>query len=444
MIEIRLCAEDFNKLRTALVAGESEKCAVLFANGFRTKSGDVRLLVRELEFPDASEYSRQGYLEAELRPAYVARVTKRARIAGTSIIFAHSHPGEEPPFFSHIDSEGEDKLSRFLAHRLVGRENAALVISSGGARARSLGKSDEIRIVTVGTERQVVFDPTEVPRSADDQYDRQIRAFGAACQASMQKVRVGIVGLGGIGSIVAQELAHLGVRDFVLLDPDVIESTNLNRVANACLDDVGVHKVEVAANYIRRVVPGARVRAIPGDIIRTSMAKEITDCDFAFGCTDSHGSRAILQQVSYQYLIPCIDTGTTIIVSDGRIKYIYGRVQMIAPGLSCFTCNGLLDGNEVRRDMMTAFERQLDPYIQGAREPAPAVMSINGTVASLAVTMFLSSICGVPSLGRYLLYDAMTCNLRTIRGAPQPNCIVCSHSGGLARGDSSPLFGRQD
>ncbi len=54
-----------------------------------------------------------------------------------------------------------------------------------------------------------------------------------------------------------------------------------------------------------------------------------------------------------------------------------GRVQLLSPGLACLTCGGLLDGNEVRRDMMSEGERKQDPYLVGAREPAPSVISLN-------------------------------------------------------------------
>jgi hypothetical protein len=170
----------------------------------------------------------------------------------------------------------------------------------------------------------------------------------------------------------------------------------------------------------------------------------LLNADLFFGCTDSHGSRAVLQQLSYQYLIPYIDMGVTITVAEGRIQHVIGRVQMLAPGLSCFTCDELLDPNEVRRDMMTDFERRADPYIQGAAEPAPAVMSLNGTVASMAVTMVLSAVAGIPAKARHIIYNALTPSLRSARGDPKTDCYVCSRSGAFARGDAWPLLARQD
>jgi molybdopterin/thiamine biosynthesis adenylyltransferase len=275
-------------------------------------------------------------------------------------------------------------------------------------------------------------------------FDRQVRAFGSEGQRELARLRVAIVGLGGTGSIVAQQLLHLGVRNFILIDPDVVALTNLNRLVGAVPADVGCAKVDIARRNIIRFAPDASVVCVPGDIIRARTAIVMTMADLLIGCTDSHGSRAVLQQVSYQYLIPCIDMGSTITTEGGSVSGIFGRVQLLSPGFPCFTCSGLLHPDEVRRDMMNAFERKSDPYVQGSHEPAPSVISLNGTVASLAITMLLAFVTGIPSKARYIIYNAMNSTLRSVRATPKENCYICSRVGALARGESFPLFARQD
>jgi molybdopterin/thiamine biosynthesis adenylyltransferase len=444
MIELVLTAQDADVLRARLLQDEAETCAVLFAGSHRRSNGQDRLLVRELEFAQPDEYSKRGRLEAELSPSLVARTTKHARREGLSMVFVHSHPGDTPPAFSVVDDEGERALASFLAHRHPSRAHAALVLSAGGWSARRLGGEEPGRIVALGSSRSVLHDPRVTAPDPSAVFDRQVRAFGEAGQRALGELHIAVVGLGGTGSIVTQQLAHLGVRSFTLVDADTLEETNLNRVACAVPQDVGSPKVEVAARAIERLQPSASVNKVFGDVMRSAVATRLCDADVIFGCTDSHGSRAVLQQLAYQYMIPCIDMGTTIVVSAGLVSHIYGRVQLLAPGHACFTCGGLLDSNEVRRDMMSAFERQADPYVQGAREPAPAVMSLNGTVSSLAVTMLLSVAAGVPSKGRHLLLNAMAPSIRTVRPVPNPSCFICSRVGSLSRGDGWPLFARQD
>jgi molybdopterin/thiamine biosynthesis adenylyltransferase len=443
-MELFLTSDDANYLRQQLTFQANERCAVLFGNETARADGTIRLLVREVQIPTEDDYSRRGPIEAELKPQFVAMVTKRARREKQALVFVHSHPGTEHPVFSPTDDAGEEHLGAFLDNRHPMNSHLAMVVSKGGVRARRLGKIDEVRVVTIGSHREVIFDPLAPSLATSTMFERQVRTFGAQGQQALQRLRIAIVGLGGTGSLVAQQLAHLGVHDFILVDPDTLESTNLNRVVNATAADIGMPKVEIAARYIRAVAPEATINCLQGDIVQARTARSLLEADVIFGCTDSHGSRAVMQQLSYQYLITCIDVGTTIAVTDGHINHIYGRVQMLSAGDACFTCSDLLNSNEVRRDMMSEFERQADPYLQGAREPAPAVISLNGTVVSLAITMLLSAITGVPSASRYILYDAVNSALRKVRAKPKENCYICSREGALARGDSWPILARQD
>src|SRR4051794_2159158 len=103
MIDLVLAADDVDSIRHELTGGQVEGCAILYANHTVRPDGTHRLLVREVQFPAAEDYSRRGYLEAELKPAFVARVTKRARVDKLAIVFVHSHPGNDAPMFSPVD-----------------------------------------------------------------------------------------------------------------------------------------------------------------------------------------------------------------------------------------------------------------------------------------------------------------------------------------------------
>ncbi len=103
---------------------------------------------------------------------------------------------------------------------------------------------------------------TDIQHEEAATYDRQIRAFGEEGQAALARLRLGVVGLGGTGSVVVQQLAHLGVSDFLLVDPDAVETTNLNRTVGSTPKSVGESKVSVAARMIRSIRPDARVEEI--------------------------------------------------------------------------------------------------------------------------------------------------------------------------------------
>jgi len=442
MIELRITSTDLAALRSAVLGHKAEHCAVLFAAGVAGRR--QALLVREMVLPEASDYALQNVIHAELKPEFVARVTKRAKLADLSLVFVHTHSGSMPPRFSRTDDKGEQELAVFLAHRKLKTPHAALVLSDGGMCARILGTSNSIRVVAIGDTLTTEFDPQREMAAAAPAFDRQVRAFGSEGQQILQALRIGIVGLGGTGSIAAQQLAHLGIRDFVLIDPDHLELTNLNRVVGAGESDVGRPKAEIAKRHVLGIVPTARVECVVGDIVQAKVAKLLVDTDIIFCCTDSHGSRSVVQQVAYQYLIPCIDVGSTITTHEGKVAGIFGRVQLLGPDQACLWCSGLLNSEEVRRDMMSAFERKSDPYIRGEHEPAPSVISLNGTVVSLAITMLLGIVTAVPVDSRHLVYNASASTLRPARAKHRNDCFICSRRGVLGRGDLQPLFARQD
>jgi molybdopterin/thiamine biosynthesis adenylyltransferase/proteasome lid subunit RPN8/RPN11 len=442
MIELVIAQTDAERLVQELLRGSTELCAVLFALRAQRSDGTIRLLVRETVIPDDESYTRREMLAAELSPAFVAQVSKRAHRTGESLVFVHSHPGANPPEFSAVDDAGEARLAGFLANRAPGASHAAAVVSKGGWRARELGTTDPLSLIALGTRREVLFEARHGLNTVEHTFDRQVRAFGEAGQRILNSLTVAVVGLGGTGSIVAEQLAYLGVRRFILIDPDQIEGTNLNRVVGATASDLGRPKVDAAASHLNRIAPASSIKTVLGDVTRTGVARSVTTADFIFCCTDSHGSRAVVQQLAYQYFIPAVDLGVILTASGGELTGIHGRIQALAPGLPCLTCSGLIDAEEVRRDMMDEAERRADPYIQGAREPAPAVISINGTISSLAITMFMAMTVGVPSTGRYVLYDARRPSLRVVAAAANPSCFICSRSGALGRADTQGLYTR--
>jgi molybdopterin/thiamine biosynthesis adenylyltransferase len=445
MMEITLSTEHMFMIRSALLSEpDFERCAVLFASQVIREDGSTRLLVREVDLPDDEDYTSRSVVNAELNPAFVARISKKAKNENLSLIFVHSHPGDTFPQFSPVDDIGEQKLADFLAIRAPNRIHAALVISRGGMRARGLGMTTEVRIITLGNRREIMFDPFDAEGVNIEQFDRQIRAFGSEGQRTIEKLTIGVVGIGGTGSVLVEQLMHLGVKRFILVDPDVIDLSNLNRVVGARKSDVGRPKIEVAERNIRNFSPEANIKTIRGDITHERYALSLLNADFLFGCTDSHGSRAVLQQIAYQYLIPCIDMGSTITTDQGEVTGIYGRIQLLSPGCACLTCCNLLDPEQVRRDMMSESERANDPYIVGAHEPAPAVISINSTVVSLAVTMFMATVTSVPSDGRYLLYNGKSSVLKKLHADQQTNCYICSKRGTYGRGGLQRLYARMD
>ena len=217
------------------------------------------------------------------------------------------------------------------------------------------------------------------------------------------------------------------------MDPDTVEHSNLNRLVGATGNDIGRSKVETIAEAIRTIVPSGSITVLQESVLQDSSARKLLSADFLFCCTDSHGSRAVINQLAYQYFLPTIDMGVALATVRGSVIHISGRVEMLSPGLGCLTCGELLDASEVRRDFLTTEERDADPYFLGPGVPQPAVISFNTTVSSLAVTMFIASVTPLPSTPRFLRYDGLTGRTKTVEHPPRFGCVVCSTKGALGR-----------
>jgi len=434
-------------LRDALLSAAPREAAALLLAG-RAGTGDqTMLLVREYSLVPADAYQVQERLRAVIDPSFIMPLLKRARKEGLSLVLTHTHPFAEEAHFSPVDDEGEQVLMPALFSRTGDSSHGALVLTANDCSARIWMKPHAepthlSPVVEVGRNLKIHDHNSRHSFAIPKQFDRSVRALGAEGQETLASLCIGIIGLGGTGSVVAEQLAHLGVRKLLLLDPDTLEETNLNRVVGAMRKDIGRTKVEVAAEAAQLVNPQIEVKAIPGDVIASNDARHVLLCDFLFCCTDSHGSRAVINQIAYQYLIPTIDLGVRVQVRSGTVESLTGRVQMLAPGLPCLVCDELLDPEEVRRDLLSQEARARDPYIVGAVVPQPSVISLNSTVASLAVTMMLSAVAGLPVATRHQLVIFNKGVVRSAAADPSPQCVICSLGGVLARGDTWPMAGR--
>lgn len=439
--------DEMSQLRSTLLSAAPREAAALLLAGRAGQGRETSLLVREHFAVPREAYQAQERLRAVIDPSFIMPLLKMARRQGLSLVLTHTHPSADRAHFSPVDDEGESVLMPVLFSRTGDSPHGALLLTPDDCSARiwtgPTTRPQELSpVVEVGKNVRIHEPGPKSIEKISHQFDRSVRAFGAEGQATLASLSIAIVGLGGVGSLVAEQLAHLGVKSLTLLDPDVLEETNLNRVVGATPQSIGRPKVEVAAELIRRINPEIQSKAIRGNVIASDDARRLLSCDFLFCCTDSHGSRAVINQIAYQYLIPTIDLGVRIQARAGTIESVTGRIQMLAPGLPCLVCHDLLDPEEVRRDLLSEDARARDPYIIGAVEPQPAVISLNGTVASLGVTMMLSAVVGLPVRARHqlILFDRGV--VRAAASDPLPECVICSLKGVLARGDTWPMAGR--
>lgn len=216
---------------------------------------------------------------------------------------------------------------------------------------------------------------------AKNVYARQ-SFLGPHSVRTLADLRVGIVGVGGGGSHVAQQLAHVGVGHFVIPDPDVLKAHNLNRTVGARWNDINrkTAKGRIAERLIRGVNPRARVVARP--VGWADMRLELATCDALLGCLDTYQQRAELEAFARRYQIPYLDIGMDVTGQEGEYV-ISGQVIASIPGYPCMRCLGFLTEAKLAREAAR----------YGMAGPRPQVVWSNGTLASAAVGVVVRWFC---------------------------------------------------
>jgi tRNA A37 threonylcarbamoyladenosine dehydratase len=111
--------------------------------------------------------------------------------------------------------------------------------------------------------------------------------LGSESDRILAAIEAGIVGLGGGGSHIVQQLAHVGVGKFVPVDDDIVEEKNLNRLVGGTAEDVKAKrgKTEIAERVIKGINPNAQVT--PCRMKWQEAIATLCRCDVIFGCVDS-------------------------------------------------------------------------------------------------------------------------------------------------------------
>ena len=202
--------------------------------------------------------------------------------------------------------------------------------------------------------------------------------LGKDSENVLGRIRTALVGLGGGGSHIAQQLAHIGVGSFLPIDPDCMEDTNLNRLVGGTMEDVelGTPKVDIAERVIKAVNPAAEV--IKHQANWTEVTAELRDVDVIFACVDSIRCRNELEAFARRFLIPLIDIGMDVHELNGEYS-ISGQAMLSMPGKPCMRCMSLITDE--------ALAKEAARY--GAAGEKPQVVWPNGILASIAVGFFM-------------------------------------------------------
>ena len=420
--------------------GQEDICFALW----RPSQGSDRLtaVIGDPILPTNGDRNVHG--NASFNGRYLARAASIAANAGAGLALVHSHPGGTDWQGMSPDDITAEQGSAARVKTMTGLPLVGLTLATrdGSWSARFWEKTaprewprcDCEVVKVVGPRLRSTFNPHIRPAPAfREELTRTVSAWGDDTQAALARHRVGVIGLGSVGSIIAETLVRMGIQHIRLIDFDSIERLNLDRVLNARDTHVaqGLAKVELARRALLETATAAspRIDALEWSVVEEEGFRAALDCDVLFSCVDRPWPRAALNLIAYAHLIPVVDGG--IVVSRtkrGRMRGADWRAHIAAPGRACLECLGQYNPGLVQMER----EGRLDDpsYIKRLADDDPLrrnenVFAFSLGCASLEIAQFISMVVAPAGIAEYgaqmyhlatgaLDHDERTCDARCL------------------------------
>jgi molybdopterin-synthase adenylyltransferase len=409
-------------------AGAHERAAVVLFKRLNINIGDLSksdryIAVAVHPFEDRwVTGSSPSHIAFETQPLreFFRRCEEESLVFG----FAHNHPTGFPDF-SDTDDTNELTLLEAISNR-NGRDISFVALlwanETWKARVRT-GLAPEqpvtARHVLVTDRPMRIYSDNKIG-SKDDAYARQAAAFGMPFVHTLQSLRVAVIGVGGTGSPTATLLARSGIGELVLIDPDDLEASNLNRVRGAARRDVGKNKAVILERFISSLDLHTKVTGLSLHVDSPEGIDALASCDVVLGCTDDQIGREALNTAAYAYAQPYIDVGLggqVAVDANGRpyLRYHHGRVSTILPEAGeCLFCQGVLTEHWIRRDYALRENPNMDDaqarerYLEGGAEQAPGVGPFTSAIADFGVATLFDLISLFRKFPGELRWDAFS------------------------------------
>ncbi len=429
-------------------AAPSEDGAFLLIDLGQGSAGS-RLTVSEIILPPENAW--ESRCNHNLRPSgqWLSAAIGAAIDSGSGLAFVHSHPdSHHPPELSWIDKATSKDWARTLVPTLQA-PFASLVWTPSDISGWLFVEADHEpidvdTIETLGRRTRVLLHGAIPDRESDVELDdRQRRALGELGNDRLRNLSVGLVGAGGTGSPLAEILARMGMTRLTIIDPDVLDTpSNLRRITGSTQRDLesAAAKADVVARHVNGLGLGTRAEPLSEDVRVKQVARRLLDLDLIISTTDTHSSRAHVNQVAFQYYVPVIDVGVKVgTATDGSISGMPVEVRLLLPDEPCLWCRGVLDAGRIREENLPPDERdrlRAEGYIQGVDEPQPSLAALNNVAASIGATLALQLATDHQVALPTFIFDPWELYLQPVETAVDPDCL-CRHWRG--RADAVPL-----
>lgn len=338
----------------------------------------------------------------------VEEAIEQAEDDDLSLVLIHSHPGGYFDFSEMDDASDAEVIPAIFAARAKGKigqmlHGSAIMVPGGAIRARLY----EQNMMQTPVELTAVYgDDINFFWDSDAEGGKvgaRPLAFTSDMTTELGRLSACFVGASGTGSVAVEQIARLGFGEIILIDFDLIETKNLNRILNSTESHAtnGVPKIDALADAIAKHHPKTVVKRIRTNIASGEAIEMAAAADVLFCCVDSEEGRNICDRLACAMVMPLIDLGVTIPVARGRDKKIVifdvlGRIDYVQPGGSSladrkvYTPQSLAAEDLAKRSPQQHADQVRAGYMPGMQEEAPAVITVNMRAASAAVQEFIA------------------------------------------------------
>jgi len=405
----------FPELRKHLLNDLSQEVFALLFGKRITAGGQTIIKVTAVHYPTQADYISQGHAHLRLKKEYIyARLVDMQQSSeADTLIDVHTHPFcRSGVAFSAIDDNDEQNFHDWINETLDDVHYASIVLSQTDYLARlweyeggkSVACTAKIKAQIVSENWPCSDDKQNSAESAETDaletgfLARSVLALGLDTLRQITTDQtIGVIGVGGLGSIIAENLIHNGFNTIHLIDHDHVELTNLNRIVGAYYTDAEQQrlKVDTVKEHLERINPAARIFAHPTGIEDSALLPALMQCDWLMVTTDSHFSRFKAQELALQLGIPLISSGVNITVEDGQITDMSGEVIIARYGDKlCLNClrriNPTVIAAERNQGDVVGDELVRKGYVAGLEVKDPAVKTLNAILGAMSVDVLIN------------------------------------------------------
>ena len=407
LLTLAMTDRQHTELGGYLFPGDGLEAAAILLCNLGTGLCSQRFLVAELlRLPHERSHRQADEVRwpfgDHLPPERIAEIDRN----GQSIVTIHSHP-KGPGAFSALDDENDRMLFPSICSWFDDKRpnGSAIMLEDGRIFARTVGEHGgfaNIDTVAVVGEDILLWKRGGDAGEGGDAFERKLaQTFGRGTLSLLRHLRVGVVGCSGTGSVIIELLVRNGVGELVLVDDDVVERKNLNRIVNASAQDAqqGRAKVTAIEQAVERMGTGCRVSVHQVRTDAPAAVAALVDCDLIFGCVDTACGRYHLDCLASAYLIPYFDVGVYleadggggIQAADAVSHYVHPEgTSLLSRG--AYTMEQVAAENTQRQDPAHYHRQRAAGYLAAVGEEQPAVLSVNMQAACMAFNDFLARI----------------------------------------------------